>query len=421
MCSSSKIFERLILNRISKLEALNEITLAGKQQHGFVKGKSTATAGLLIQSLIARALDDNQVVLLASLDLSAAFDIVNVDLLIQRLTVAGLPSDIIHLISIWLKERFFYVTVNGVDSYVKCSWSGIIQGSILGPLLYAIFISPLFDIENLTCYADDKFSLVQDRDRSALVVKMQNKLESVILWLTQSGMVVNETKTDLCLFCKHDCPPLVININGKFIISRRKINVLGVIFDSKLQWGDQVALSSTKAIKAINAIRLIKRYFTKSELLQLITANVYSLLFYNSEIWHMASLKSELKNQLTRVSAKALKICMFYPDHMLSFVNIHKMNNRALPDSLMTYKTAIQLYKLYNSNNTSKDWIDLNFNQILTSRQTTFMILKTNKSKVGLNTIPNRISILNGQIPLMWLNATFNTFKVKCKKLFLDN
>ena len=101
LCSSSKIFERLILNRISKLEALNEITLAGNQQHGFVKGKSTATAGLLIQSLIARALDDNQVVLLASLDLSAAFDIVNVDLLIRRLTVAGLPSDIIHLISIW--------------------------------------------------------------------------------------------------------------------------------------------------------------------------------------------------------------------------------------------------------------------------------------------------------------------------------
>ena len=93
--------------------------MAGKQQHGFVKGKSTATAGLLIQSLIARALDDNQVVLLASLDLSAAFEIVNVD------------------------------------------------------------------------------------------------------------------------------------------------NILGVIFDSKLQWGDQVALSSTKAIKAINAIRLIKRYSTK--------------------------------------------------------------------------------------------------------------------------------------------------------------
>ena len=112
---------------------------------------------------------------------------------------------------------------------------------------------------------------------------------------------------------------------------------------------------------------------------------------------------------------------MYYPDHMLSFVNIHKMNNRALPESFMTYKTAIQLYKLYNSNIYSKDWVDLNFNQILTSRQTTFMILKTNKSKVGLNTIPNRLSILNGLIPLLWLNNTLDTFKVKCKKMFLDN
>ena len=84
----------------------------GKQQHGFVKGKSTATAGLLIQSMIARALDDNHLVLLASLDLSAAFDIVNVDLLIKRLAVVGLPSDIVHLISIRLKERFFYIFTN---------------------------------------------------------------------------------------------------------------------------------------------------------------------------------------------------------------------------------------------------------------------------------------------------------------------
>ena len=77
------------------MEKLNEVNLAGKQQHGFVKGKSTATAGLLIQSMIARALDDNEVVLLASLDLSAAFDIVNVGLLIRRLTVVGLPTDIL--------------------------------------------------------------------------------------------------------------------------------------------------------------------------------------------------------------------------------------------------------------------------------------------------------------------------------------
>ena len=125
----------------------------------------------------------------------------------ERLRVAGLPDDILALIRIWLKERFFYVTVNGIDSYIKCSWNGIIQGSILGPVLYAVFISPLFDIEKLTCYADDKFPIVQDKNRLRLVTKMQEKLENIITWLTRSGMVVNEAKTDLCLFCRQDCPP----------------------------------------------------------------------------------------------------------------------------------------------------------------------------------------------------------------------
>ena len=114
-----------------------------------------------------------------------------------------------------------------------------------------------------------------------------------------------------------------------------------------------------------------------------------------------------------------MKTCMYYPDRLISFINIHKMNNRALPDSIMHYKTAIQLYKLYNSNEQSLDWICLNLNQILTTRQTKFMILKTNKTKVGLNTIANRLSILNGLIPLSWLGDSLNEFKIKIKKLFL--
>ena len=189
---------------------MNKTNLAGKEQHGFTKGKSTATAGLVLQSLIARALDDDHLVLLASLDLSAAFDIVNVELLVKRLRVIGLPNDIVSLVRIWLKERLFYVSVNGVDSYIKTTWTGIIQGSILGPILYAIFISPVFDIETITCYADDKFPLVVDRLRSGLVNKMEIKLEKIILWLTKSGMVVNEAKTDLCLFSRYDCPPVIL-------------------------------------------------------------------------------------------------------------------------------------------------------------------------------------------------------------------
>ena len=258
-----------------------------------------------------------------------------------------------------------------------------------------------------------------DRLRSGLVIKMKIKLERIILWLTKSGMVVNEAKTDLCLFSRFDCAPLIVNVNDKYIISKKVINILGVSFDSKLQWSNHVAATANKALKALNAIRIIKKFFNKKELLQLITSNVFSILYYNSEIWHLPSLKTELKQKLMSVSARAISTCMYYPDRMISFENIHRMNNRALPNAIMTYKHAIQLYKIYNATEFTSDWTILNFNQIITSRQNTFMTLKSNERKVGINILANRLSILNGKIPFEWLNCSLPSYKIHCKKLLL--
>ena len=107
LCSVSKIFEKLILKKINELEIINGVSVGGKQQHGFMKNKSTVTAGLILQSLIARALDHDCYVALAGIDLSAAFDVVDVKLLITRLKIMGLRSDVVELVKIWLKERFF--------------------------------------------------------------------------------------------------------------------------------------------------------------------------------------------------------------------------------------------------------------------------------------------------------------------------
>ena len=148
-------------------------------------------------------------------------------------------------------------------------------------------------------------------------------------------------------------------------------------------------------------------------------ANYYSILYYNSEIWHLPSLKKELKKKLISISARAIKVAMYYPDSMISFENIHKMNQRATPETFMTYKCAIQLFKLYNANEHSLEWISLNENQILTTRQTNFIIMKTNNTKVGLNILTNRFHILNGLIPLSWLNFSLSTFKIKCKTTML--
>ena len=146
LCSTSIFFEKLILLKLQKLEIKHKIDLTGKPQHGFKQKRSTATASLTLQSLLARGLDGDNLELMASLDLSSAFDVLNVELLIKRLYIIEIPDDIVTLISVWLKNRFFYVTVGEDSSDIHQSSVGRVQGSILGTILYAIFVSPLFDL-----------------------------------------------------------------------------------------------------------------------------------------------------------------------------------------------------------------------------------------------------------------------------------
>ena len=356
---------------------------------------------------------------MASLDLSAAFDIVNINLLLKRLTIIGLPNDVINLISIWLKDRLCYVNLKNSNSFIFASLFGTVQGSILGPILYAIFVSPLFDIEKLSNFADDNFLIEWNKSKIRLVAEMQGKIERITTWLVGSGLKVNPAKTEICLFHKSDTTPIIIETPTSQITSKQTINVLGVIFDTKLQWSPQVANSIKKANSALNAIRLIKKFFNFTELLQLLTSNFYSTLYYNAEIWLLPSLKAQLKQSLLSTSAKALKLCMFYPDPMTSFERIHEITKRSTPTEFTVYKLAIQLFKLYNTPLPTHEWSHLNQNQFFMPRQTCFMTHKTNIYKVGLNALANRLSILNGKIPLEWLNLSYQTYKIKCKTLFL--
>ena len=96
------------------------------------------------------------------------------------------------------------------------------------------------------------------------------------------------------------------------------------------------------------------------------------------------------------------------------------MNARATPENYMIYKHALQLHKLYNANEGNDiEWQSLNHFQVLTSRQTKFKIQKGNKSRVGLNALANRLHVLNDKIPLVWLNLSIDTYKIKCKALLL--
>ena len=260
-----------------------------------------------------------------------------------------------------------------------------------------------------------------NRCKEVLVHQIQRKLESITDWLTKSGLKVNEAKTELCLFYKHDSTPINISINNKAIKLKCNINVLGVLFDSKLNWLDHVSKTLLKTSKALCAVKLIRKFFSTKELIQIVTATVFSILYYNSEIWHIQSLKLSIKQKILSSSACVIKACMKYNSRMISYENVHRMNQRATPDKVLMYKHSLALFKLYNQDRPSLEWCFLHVNQIFTSRQSNFKIRKSNNLRVGLNALANRFVILNDKIPLNWLEGGFDTCKIKCKQLFLKS
>ena len=240
-------------------------------------------------------------------------------------------------------------------------------------------------------------------------------------WLRQSGLIVNEEKTELCLFYKSDHPAITITINNKRVKSKKSINVLGVTFDCKLQWADHIAAAINKSKKSLHAIKLIAKYLNKNEIKQIITSNFYSQLYYNCEIWLMPSLSPVLKQQLLSASTRALKLLNNYSDLRISFDQQHKLQGRATPNEIMKYKLSIQLYKLYNGTQQNADWIDLNFQQNFNNRQKYVLINDESSLRIGKNLLMNRLGVLNNLIEYDWLNQGLNTFKLKSKKLFLTS
>jgi hypothetical protein len=111
-----------------------------------------------------------------SLDLSSAFDVVDIKLLIKRLNIFGLPTDVIDLIEVWLRDRMYYVSLDGQNSVLFDLLLGTVQGSILGPFLYAIFVSPIFDNEFMFAFADDIFVPKTNNYTTELIDDMEKNI-----------------------------------------------------------------------------------------------------------------------------------------------------------------------------------------------------------------------------------------------------
>ena len=235
------------------------------KQHGFRKQRSTITAGKELQSILSQAMDRGDYVAVATLDLSAAFDVINVNELLRRLSKMGIPPDIVGLLTAWLQNRTAYVEIESSCSEFYEVEFGTVQGSVLGPILFNLFIRLLLVDIGPICFADDGYYYSIGKTKEEAISGLERKLKSAIAWLTGSGMKVNIAKTELTVFHKSLNTAGRIMIGTEWIDTTQEMRVLGIIFDSRLEWTKQVDKSILKARQSSQALRRIKDYFTNSE------------------------------------------------------------------------------------------------------------------------------------------------------------
>ena len=201
------------------------------------------------------------------------------------------------------------------------------------------------------------------------------------------------------------------------------MNVLGVIFDTKLNWNAHVANAICKAKKSFYALRLLQKNFTDQEMRLLLDSNFYSILYYNSVLWLTPSLGSALKQSLISISANALRSCMMSYSTEISFETIHKMCKKCTPSQIMSYQTSLHLYKTIGDiyENCSSEHVALLNNIICTRRQIKFEVVRSNNCKIGMNTLSNKFYYITKMIGLDSLNLTFVHYKKIMKIQFLKN
>ena len=201
----SKLTERLVKNRLT--EHLNENNLMNSFQSAYTKFNCTETTLLAVHDHIIRAMSQQQVTGLCLLDLSAAFDTIDHSILLHRLkSWFGFTETVLSWIHSYLSSRSFSVDINGIKSPSSQLLYGVPQGSVLGPLLFILYTTPLSTIisrssVNHKLYADDtqlflSFSADAFSEKNQL---LQNTISEISSWMASNFLSLNPTKTEFLL------------------------------------------------------------------------------------------------------------------------------------------------------------------------------------------------------------------------------
>ena len=405
-----KLFESIVRDHVMKHFLSNN--LLSNRQYGFIPGRSTVLQLLKMLDDWTLKLEYGGQIDVIYTDLEKAFDKVPHKYLIYKLKQYKLDPNVAQWIVSFLMDRQQRVVIDGSCSEYSNVVSGIPQGSVLGPVLFIIYINDLVGYcemdSSIFLYADDAklYRLITtENDRLTL----QKDLQAIVYWINKYMLKLNEAKCKVVSYGRHIDKSFSYSINGNDLENLDSYKDLGVIFDSKLKFGLHI---NEKVNKANAMLGIIKRNFTdlsKHAFLCLYKSMVRSHLEYAEPVWNPHY--KEYIEKIERVQMRATKLLPGLKNKTysarLKHLKLPTLKFRRIRGDL------IELYKMINNIYDKDISLYINFAPCTRTRGSSKKIFAQHcKYDLRKHYYLNRVARLWNGLPESIVSApTVNTFK----------
>ena len=298
----SKVFERILLRDMKS--RLTET--CGSKQFAYRTFGSTTSALIAIHDTVTKMLDegDSSAVRLTQFDLSKAFDRLSHCLLIEHLHKCGLPNGFIKWCRSYLQDRLQCIKINNQRYRWRDVVSGVPQGSVFGPYLFASFMGSLNIEDNsnqaLIMYADDMTLLEKIKKNSS---ESNENVNKIIEWIEENGLKENKEKRKQLFFRIKSAVPSSPNTH-----EATSLKILGVVWENNLKWNRHVGEMLLKASRRMHAIRILLPHLGRNKTILVYHSIVTSVLSYASPLF--VGMSTSAKSKIVKMQKRHHKaIC----------------------------------------------------------------------------------------------------------------
>lgn len=366
----SNILERVILNRL--IPFLNKHRVLNVEQFGFRESLSTVDAVMKFTSYIYENLDNKTPVGAIFCDLSKAFDVMDRSILLSKLENYGIRGVAYDVFSSYFENRYQKVQISNQGEIFESEWdsseTGCPQGSVLGPILFLVFMADLpyntKSIHSKTIqYADDTSVMVKEGSHGSLEANLEESMTNLNVWFDKNGLKMNRNKTLVVKFSLRSS-------NFDTSSTSDKVKFLGVYIDSTLNFSYHIEAMISKLNSVCFSLKVLTTCVDIKILKKVYFSNFESILTYGLIIWGGTSLENftrifKIQKRALRIIVRAhfddsckelfknLKVMTLPSLYIYELIKNFVKHKDLFTDNINNYNTR-KKYVVYPSHSTSK-------------------------------------------------------------------